>query len=408
MATQDVSGLISMYRPDLNRYEGLYRALHIDPELSLQESSTALVVATYLSELRDVEIKTNVGGHGVVGILRNGKGKTVLLRADIDALPIQEQTGLEYASTKRMVDVTDNVEKPVMHACGHDMHITSLLAASELLYKCKESWSGTLIMLFQPNEERGAGAKAMVKDGLYDPERRAVPKPDVVLGGHVMPMKAGVISTRAGIFNSAAESFRATLYGRSGHGGRPHRTVDPVVLASSTVMKLQTIVSRETDPRDSVVVTVGALHAGVAENVISEEATLYINTRSLTEPSRLRVRAAIERIIKGECATAGSPKPPVIKETSSFPLLYNNEAAAEVVSRAMKRHFGENFDPNTPISTGSEDFADLSNPVGALGCFWNYGGIDPEKWDEAEKAGKTNEIAGIVVFSLGLNVTWSC
>ena len=398
--------LINKHRPGLAQYEDFYRALHSNPELSLQESSTASVIAAHLGKIAGLEIKTNIGGHGVVGILRNGDGKTVLLRADIDALPIQEQTGLEYASKKRMIDITDNIEKPVMHACGHDMHVTSLLAASELLYKCQHAWAGTLVVLFQPNEERGAGAKAMVNDGLYDPKRHAIPKPDVVLGGHVMPMKAGVISTRAGIFNSAADSFRATLYGRSGHGGRPHKTVDPVVLASSTVMKLQTIVSRETDPRDAVVVTVGALHAGVAENVISDEATLYINTRSLTVPSRARVRTAIERIINGECLTAGSPKPPVIKETSSFPLLYNDEAATKVVSQAMKHHFGSNFDPNTPISTGSEDFADLLNPVSAPGCFWNYGGIDALKWDEAEKSGKIDEIAGTVHDS-GSNITVS-
>lgn len=398
-----VSHLIASYKPDMDDYEDLYRKLHADPELSLQESATALVVANHLSSLKTLVIRKNVGGHGVVGILRNGEGKTVLLRADMDALPLQEQTGLEYASAKRMVDI-DGIEKPVMHACGHDMHVTSLLAATELLHACRHSWAGTLVVLFQPNEERGAGAKAMVDDGLYDEASHGVPKPDVVLGGHVMPMRAGVVSTCGGKFNAAADSFRATLYGRGGHGARPHNTVDPVVLASSTVMRLQTIVSRETDPREAVVVTVGALQAGSVENVISDEATLFINTRTFSGPSRARVRAAIERIINAECAASGSPKPPLIQETSSFPLLYNDEAVTEAVSQAMKDHFGRNFKSDLPVSTGSEDFANLATPVSAPCCFWNYGGISPQQWDDAESRGKIGEeIPGIRMLILALH-----
>lgn len=399
----DISGLIAQYRPNMAYYENLYRTLHANPELSLQESATAAVVANHLRSLKGLEVRTNIGGHGVVGVLRNGIGKTVLLRADMDALPMREQTGLEYASTKRMVDVADNIEKPVMHACGHDMHIASLLAASELLHSCRDFWTGTLLVLFQPNEERGSGAQAMVDDGLYDEKRHAVPKPDVVLGAHVMPARAGSISTRRGIFNSAADSFVATLYGRGGHGSRPHTTVDPVVLASSTVMRLQTIVSRETDPRDAVVVTVGALQAGETENVISAEATLRINTRTLNNQSRARVRAAIERIIRAECEASGCPKPPLIQETSSFPLLYNDENVTETVSKAMKGHFGRNFRSDGQVSMGSEDFGNLATPVSAPCCFWNYGGIDPEQWDDAERRGKLDEeIAGNIMTDL----TW--
>jgi amidohydrolase len=392
----DISTLVTQNRPAMSDYEDLYRTLHVNPELSLQESTTARTVAHRLSLLTGLEVRTNIGGHGVVGILRNGEGKTVLLRADMDALPLEEQTGLKYASTKRMVDVTDGVEKPVMHACGHDLHISSLLAATKLLHGCRDSWSGTVLALFQPNEERGAGAQAMVDDGLYDEGRHAIPKPDVVLGGHVMPMRAGVVSTRGGLFNGAANSVRATLYGRGGHGARPHRTVDPVILASSTVMRLQTIVSRETDPQEAVVVTVGAMHAGTAENVIGSEATLHINTRTFSKPSRERVRAAIERIVHAECAASGSPKPPLIEDTSSFPLLYNDEEAAQTVSKAMRAHFGGNFDPNTATSTGSEDFANLADPISAPYCFWVYGGIDPQLWDAAEKKGTLDEdIAGM-------------
>jgi amidohydrolase len=389
----DISKLIAHSRPNQGPYEILYRKLHADPEISLQESATAAVVGSHLRSLKDFHIRMNIGGHGVVGILRNGAGKTVLLRADMDALPLEEKTGLEYASDKRMIDITDNVEKPVMHACGHDMHITSLLAAAELLHTCRASWKGTLILLFQPNEERGAGAQAMVDDGLYDPEKHAIPRPDVILGAHVMPLRAGKLNTRKGIFGSAADSYKVTIYGRGGHGSRPHTTVDPVVLACSIVMKLQTIVSRETNPQDAVVVTVGSLHVGTAENIISGEATLQINTRTFNAESRTRVRAAIVRIINAECQAAGSPKTPLIEDTSSFPLLHNDEAATDIVSKAMKDHFGGDFSPEGPISMGSEDFGNLS--ISTPTCFWNYGGIDQQCWDDAERRGMIVEIPGI-------------
>ncbi|KAH0538091.1 hypothetical protein FGG08_005303 [Glutinoglossum americanum] len=390
----EISKLIAQYRPDMSPYEDLYRKLHANPELSLQEGTTAAEVASRLRSL-GLEVRMSIGGHGVVGIFRNGIGKTVLLRAELDALPVQEQTGLEFASTKRMVDVADNVEKPVMHACGHDLHMSSLLAASKLLYSCRDFWAGTLLILFQPNEEHGAGAQAMVDDGLYDEGRHAIPKPDVVLGGHVISMRSGRVGTRKGPFNSAANSYKAVLYGRGGHGSRPHMTIDPVVLACSTVLKLQTIVSRESDPQEPVVVTVGALHAGEAENVISEEATLWINTRAFSIRSRDRTKAAIDRIINAECQAAGSPKPPLIEATGFFPLLYNDEATTEVVSQAFEAHFGKSFDPNSPASMGSEDFANLADPVSAPGCFWNYGGIDPQLWDDAKERGKLEEIPGI-------------
>ncbi|KAH0558431.1 hypothetical protein GP486_004910 [Trichoglossum hirsutum] len=393
-----VENILVQHRPDMVYYENLYRELHANPELSLQENATAFRVAKHLRTL-GLEVRTEIGGHGVVGILRNGLGKTVLLRAELDALPVQERTGLEFASTKKMVDITDDVEKPVMHACGHDMHMSSLLAASELLHSCRDHWAGTLLVLFQPNEEHGAGAQAMIDDGLYDEAKFAIPKPDVVLGGHVMPMRAGMIGTRKGVFNSAANSYRAVLYGRGGHGCRPHMTVDPVVLASSTVLKLQTIVSRETNPLESVVVTVGSLHAGETENVISDEATLRINTRSFSTHVRDRVKTAIERIINAECQASGSPKPPLIEEIGSFPLLRNDEATTEIVSEAFRARFGKDFDPESPVSMGSEDFANLADPISAPCCFWNYGGIDPHRWDDAKMKGKLGEIPGN--FSLG-------
>ena len=386
-----ISNLVNQYRPDLSHFENLYRALHADPELSLQESKTATAVAKELESLTGIEVKTKIGGHGVVGVLRNGAGKVVLLRAELDALPLQERTGLDYSSTKWTVDPADNVKKPIMHACGHDMHMTALLAASRLLYMCRKSWTGTLIILFQPNEEHGAGAQAMVDDGLYDANKHAIPVPDVVLGGHISRARAGGLSTRAGIFNSAADSFKVTVYGRGGHGSQPHKTVDPAVLASSIVMKLQTIVSRETDPQEAAVVTVGAMHVGQAENVISDEAILRINTRSFTSQTRAHIRASIERIVRGECMAAGSPKPPLIQETTTFPLLYNNETVTGNVSAVMKTHFGEDFEPNAPASMGSEDIANLATPISAPVCFWSFGGTNPHLWDDIEQRGKLDE-----------------
>lgn len=392
------SDLINAHRPDLDEYEAFYKTLHADPELSLQEASTSKRITEWLLKI-GFEVKTSIGGHGVVGILENGPGKTVLIRADMDALPLCEATGLPYSSTKRMVDVADNVEKPVMHACGHDMHCTTLLAASKLMISAREAWSGTLVMLFQPNEERAAGAKAMVDDGLYDKQRHAVPIPDIVLGAHIMPARAGSVQTAGGPFNSAADSFKVTVYGRGGHGSRPHQAVDPVVIASSIVMKLQTIVSREMDPRDAVVVTVGALQAGDTENIISNQAILKVNTRTFSEENRRRVQESIERMIKLECEAFRSPKPPLFESISHFPLLYNDGKVSGVVSQAMINHFGSEFSKSPFPSMGSEDFSHLSNAVNAPCCFWNYGGIDQKTWDEAEKTGRIDEIAGENDFS---------
>ena len=253
----DISTIISTLKPDLSSYESLYKDLHRSPGLSLQEHFAAETAAKHLLLLKGFEVKTKIGGTGLVGILKNGEGKTVLLRADTDALPVKELTGLDYASEVRETDVEDGVEKPVMHACGHDMHITSMLAAAKTLHVAREQWKGTLIILFQPNEERGAGAKAMIEDGLYDVKRHACPAPDVVLGQHVMPFPAGTLGTRVGSFASAADSFRVTIYGRGGHASQPHVTIDPVVMAAHIIVRLQTVVSREVDPRDSAVVTVG-------------------------------------------------------------------------------------------------------------------------------------------------------
>lgn len=390
----DITSFIFSSKLNMTNYEDLYRNLHKNPELSQQECSTASVVASHLRSFDGIEVKTGIGGHGVVGVLRNGPGKVILLRAELDALPVQEQTSLDYSSTKKMVDILDNSEKHVMHACGHDMHIASMLAAAQLLYMSRDHWKGTIVFLFQPSEEDGVGAKKMVDDGLYDPEIHAVPRPCIVLGGHVMPMRAGTVGIREGPFNSASESFRVTLYGRGGHGSRPHTTIDPVVLACSTVLKLQTIASREVDPQDRVVVTIGSIQSGTTANVIPQEATLLVNARSFNEKTQKKVRDSIRRIVSGESSASGSPRPPTIEQISWFPLLYNDHSAVRTFSKVMEEHFAADFSSNSPVSAGSEDISNLAHAVSAPVCFWNYGGIDPEKWDAAAAEDTISQIPG--------------
>ena len=382
-----VTQLINMHRPDPSYYHDLYRKIHQDPELGLQEHETANRVAGCIQRFSGMHVKPAIGGHGLVGILQNGIGPKVLLRAELDALPVMEQTGWDFASVKRMTDLNDGVTKPVMHACGHDLHMVALLLAIETLCACREHWQGTLIALFQPNEEMGKGAQAMVDDGLYDSMKHDVPHPDFVLGGHSMPMRAGRVSTRIGVFNSATDGLRVTVYGRGGHSARPHTAVDPVVLASSVVMKLQTIVSRQIDPLDSAVVTVGSVQAGQTANVISDRAILQINTRALSEDSRSRILSSIDNMVRAECMAMKSPQEPLFETTSSFPLLENDPSLTKDISQAFRNHFREAFDSDASISMGAEDMANLARPVRAPCCFWTFGCIDPEVWDAAEARG---------------------
>ncbi|WP_406101384.1 amidohydrolase [Streptomyces sp. NBC_01003] len=293
----------------------LYRDLHSHPELSMQEHRTAGIVA---AELRGQgwEVTEGVGGTGVVGVLRNGEGPVVALRADMDGLPVREATGLDYASTDTALS-PDGEPVPLMHACGHDLHTAALLGATGQLAAHRELWRGTLLAIFQPGEETAAGARAMLADGLLE----RFPRPDVVLGQHVGPLPLGSVATRPGVVMAAADSLRARLLGRGGHGSAPHATVDPVVMAAATVMRLQGIVAREVSPTESAVVTVGSLRAGTKENIIPDEAELKINIRTFDAAVRERVLAAVRRTVEGEAATSGAPRPPEFSEINSFPLL---------------------------------------------------------------------------------------
>jgi amidohydrolase len=395
----DISTILSTSKPDLAPYETLYKHLHENPGLSLQEHLAAETAAKHLRALDGFDVRTNIGGTGLIGILKNGEGKTILLRADTDALPVEELTGLPYASKKREVDVEDGIEKSIMHACGHDVHISAMLAAAETLHKSQKHWKGTLIILFQPNEERAGGAKAMIADGLYDPKKHACPIPDVVLGQHVMPGPAGTVGTRVGPFASAADSFRVTIYGRGGHASQPHRTVDPVVMAAHIIVRLQTVVSREVDPRDAAVVTVGSVQSGMTENIISSEATIKINVRTVLPETRTKVLAAIKRIVKAECEASGAPKEPLWVSTSSFPFTINDAEVTNHVAAAFTKQFGKMHDAEAPPLGGSEDFGILAteapNKSGGKGVpytYWNFGGTDPKQFEDLKNSGKLDEL----------------
>jgi amidohydrolase len=371
-----ISKILEQNSFDLTPYEDLYKYFHAHPELSLQEKSTSEKVAAHLAQLNAYEVHTHIGGYGLAGVLRNGPGATILLRADMDALPVQELTGLPYASSVTMRDA-DGIEKPVMHACGHDMHMTCLLAAAETLAKMQHVWSGTLIVLFQPNEERGGGAQAMVDDGLYS----KIPVPDYVFGQHVMRMRAGSIGSRPGTIMAAADSMKITVFGRGGHGSLPHQTVDPAVLAAHIVLRLQSIVSREVDPSDLAVVTVGSLQVGQAENIIADRAEIGLDFRTVKLETRQKILSAIQRIVEAECQASGSPKPPIFTPTRRFPPTDNDHNVADALAASFGQHFEERFDDDTPRTNVSEDFSNLGRCRDLPCCFWLFGGIDPELWD---------------------------
>lgn len=358
----------------------LYKDLHAHPELSFQETRTAGIVAARLREL-GFETIENLGVTGVVGVMRNGDGPTVLARADMDALPVTEQTHLPYASTVTAVDATGR-EVGVMHACGHDTHVASLLGAAQLFAEHRDAWRGTFIPLFQPAEEVAGGARSMVDAGLTT----TVPKPDVALGQHVAPLPYDCVESRPGAAMSAADSIKVTVYGRGTHGSRPHGGIDPILLASTIVVRLNAIVSRELKPGHFGVVTVGSFQAGSKSNIIPDVAELRLNTRAYDEPTRRQLHRAIERIVRAECQASGSPKDPEFEYYDSFNLTVNSPDVYRTVSAAFTDFFGDKAGLMEP-STGSEDFADIPDAFGIPYLYWNFGGFDPETYRRAEADG---------------------
>src|SRR4051812_27680714 len=363
--------------------EDLYRDVHEHPELSMQEERTAAKAAERL-QAAGYAVTTGVGGTGVVGVLANGDGPTVMLRADMDALPVKEATGLPYASNATAIDPAGN-EVPVMHACGHDMHVAWLAGSTALLAGARDAWQGTVLAVFQPAEETAQGAQAMIADGLFE----RFPKPHVILGQHVMPAPAGAIGYRPGTTQAAADSLEVRLFGRGAHGSMPESSVDPVVMAAATVLRLQTIVSREIAANQAAVVTIGALQAGTKDNVIPDEALMKLNVRTFDEQVRTHVLDAIKRIVEAEATASGAPRPPEVTMTEHYPLTINNPDRTARVAAALRAAFGDDrvHELSSPVSA-SEDFGSFGTEWGVPSVFWYVGGTDPVAYRTAEQAGR--------------------
>jgi hippurate hydrolase len=369
--------------PDL---ETLYKDLHAHPELSMQETRTAGLAAEWL-RTAGYEVTTGVGKTGVVGLLRNGDGPTIMLRADMDALPIEEATGLPYASKVTKTDA-EGKTVPVGHMCGHDIHVTWLAGACTLFAQARDSWRGTLMVVFQPGEETAQGAQAMIDDNLL----KRFPEPVVVLGQHVMLGKAGDIAGSAGPITSAADSLQIKLFGRGAHGSMPQAAIDPVVMAAATVMRLQTVVSREVAATETAVVTVGVLQAGTKENVIPDEAMIKLNVRTFDPGVRKRVLAAIERIVNAEAEASGAPRKPEITPLDRYPLNLNDETASNRIAEAFRTHFSPTRVHHTGPAPASEDFGCFGTAWHVPSVFWFVGGTDPETYAKAKAAGTLNKL----------------
>lgn len=338
-------------KAELPKLVELYRHFHQHPELSLFEKDTAAKLAAEW-KAAGFEVTSGVGGHGVVALLKNGAGPTVMLRTDLDGLPVVEQTGLAYASKVKVKDAAGN-DVGTMHACGHDIHITSLVAVARYFAANKNQWRGTLMLIGQPAEERVIGAKAMLDDGLFT----RFPKPDVALAMHCdSALAAGAVGCRAGYALANSDSVDVTLYGKGGHGAYPHTTVDPIVQAAQFILAVQTIVSREVKPTEPAVITVGSMHAGTKHNIIGDRAELQLTVRSYSDEVRAQLFKAIERKAKGIAMSMGAPEPS-IKVTEGTPALYNDDKLNARVEGLFRRVFGDKQVTLGEQSMGGEDFS---------------------------------------------------
>lgn len=374
---------LNKLQPDL---ETLYKDVHSHPELSMQETRTAGIAAERLKQA-GYEVTTGVGKTGVVGLLPNGEGPTVMLRADMDALPIAEATGLDYASKVTATDAEGNTV-PVGHMCGHDMHVAWLVGAATLMSRKRDAWKGTLMVVFQPGEETAQGAQAMIDDGLL----KRFPTPDVVLGQHVMVGSAGSVAGSAGPITSAADSLQIRLFGRGAHGSMPQASIDPVVMAASVVLRLQTVVSREVAATDAAVITVGVLQAGTKENVIPDDAIIKLNVRTFDAGVRKHVLEAIERIVNAEAEASGAPRKPEITPLDRYPLNVNDETASNRIAEAFRTYFSPERVRHTGPAPASEDFGCFGTAWQVPSVFWFVGGNDPKTYEKAMAAGKLNDL----------------
>ena len=364
--------------------EELYKHLHANPELSFHEVQSARRMA---GELRNLgfEVTENVGGTGVVGVLKNGPGKTVMVRADMDALPLVEETGRPYASKVTTVDAQGNTVG-VMHACGHDVHMTVWTGVARQLAEHREKWSGTVVFIGQPAEERGSGAREMLADGLYT----RFPRPDYALGLHVSAsLPAGTIGFKGEYAMANVDMLDITVYGRGGHGAYPHTTIDPVLLASRIVVALQTIVSREVSPLEPAVVTVGSIHGGAKGNVIPNEVKLELTMRSYTDEVRNALIEKVERICRGVAMSAGLDStmyPQVTVRNEFVPALFNDEDLATRMRPVFEQAIGKENVRELPPVMGGEDFSRYGReePKTPILLYW-VGAVEPERVAAAER-----------------------
>jgi hippurate hydrolase len=363
----------------------IYKDLHRHPELSMQEQRTAGIAADYIEAL-GYAVTRGVGVTGVVGVLRNGEGATVMLRADMDALPMAEDTGLPYASTVTATDA-EGRSVGVAHSCGHDLHVAWMLGAARVLAEHRDAWQGTVLIVFQPGEETAEGANAMIADW----EGAGLPRADVVLGQHVMVGAAGTVSCREGVILSAGDSLKVQLFGRGSHGSQPQTSIDPVVMAAATVMRLQTIVSREIGPQESAVLTIGALQAGTKENIIPDDATIKLNMRTYDEGVRDHMLQAVKRICCAECDASNAPRPPEFTTLSSYPLTDNDREATARIVAAFRAQFGDAVLESKRMAA-SEDFSVFGRTWGVPYVFWFVGGTDPAEFARAKAEGTLNRI----------------
>jgi hippurate hydrolase len=362
--------------------ESLYKDLHKNPELGFQEMQTAAKLAARLKTL-GFDVTTGVGKTGVVGILKNGAGPTVMLRTEIDALPVAEKTGLPFASAVTTKNAAGQVV-PVMHACGHDLHMSAWAGTARIMAEHKDRWRGTLMLVGQPAEELLAGASAMLKDGLFT----RFPRPDFALSLHdddTMP--SGTVGYHAGLFRAMSDRVEITVYGRGGHAAMPHNTIDPVVIAARIVLSLQTIVSRENNPSDPIVITVGSIHGGTQGNVIPDEVKLELSVRTLTTQVRTRTLAAIRRIAKGEADAAGAPREPLVTVPATAPLPVVNDATLIArLAGALKKGLGDQSVVEMPAKMTSEDFAEYG-AAGVPIALLHIGAVNPRTLEEARRSG---------------------
>ena len=384
---QFVKRLSEQIQQVLPTTEAIYKDFHQNPELSMKEVRTAQKVAENLRKA-GYEVTEKVGTTGVVGILRNGEGPTVMLRADMDALPIRENTGVSYASTKE--DVNEKGETvPVAHSCGHDMHMTWLLGGAMVLSQARESWNGTVLAVFQPAEETAEGSQAMINDGLIE----RFPRPDVILGQHLLQYRAGTVGYRFGQILTAGDSLLVRFFGKGAHGGMPQEGIDPVVMGASAILRLQTIVSREVSPQTQAVITVGEFHAGTAENIIPAEAYIKLNVRTTDEAVRNHVLAAIKRICIAEARASNAPQDPVFKEINNYPLTVNDEEVTKKVAEVFRGQFGARL-VEMPSLGASEDFGRYGKAWNTPYMYWFVGGCAPDKYDQAVKSGTVAQLPG--------------